>query len=259
MGSIPTTETITQKLERTRAEVRRAITDVQAVEGRFLDYETADALQRTLSTAARNLEELTITLAVMESSQTLNNLLGKILRINSDGTIPTDNPFYATAAGRNRAIWALGLRVPFTFAIQSDTGRMFINDVGGHLWEEINEGVAGANYGWDESEGATTNPGQQSPFFAYENGTGDTRGCAITGGAFYNPQTAQFPAEYVGNYFFADYCSGWIRRIDPASGNAAIPFASGASNPVDLKVGPDGSLYYLERNIGTIHKIKFTN
>ncbi len=59
-------ETITQKLERTRADVRRAITDVQAVEGRFLDYATADALQRTLSTAARHLEELTITFAVME-------------------------------------------------------------------------------------------------------------------------------------------------------------------------------------------------
>ncbi len=54
------------KLAATRAEVRRAITDVQAVEGRFLDYETADALQRTLVSAARHLEELTITLACME-------------------------------------------------------------------------------------------------------------------------------------------------------------------------------------------------
>ncbi len=59
-------ETITHKLERTRAEVRRAITDVQAVEGRFLDYETADMLQRTLSSAARNLEELTLQVAVLE-------------------------------------------------------------------------------------------------------------------------------------------------------------------------------------------------
>ncbi len=59
-------ETIAQKIEHTRAEVRRAITDVQAVEGRFLDYETADMLQRTLSSAARHLEELTITFACME-------------------------------------------------------------------------------------------------------------------------------------------------------------------------------------------------
>ncbi len=59
-------ENIMRKIERTRAEVRRAITDVQAVEGRFLDYETADALQRALSTAARHLEELTLQVAVLE-------------------------------------------------------------------------------------------------------------------------------------------------------------------------------------------------
>jgi hypothetical protein len=65
-GLTTTSETIAQKIERTRAEVRRAITDVQASEGRFLDYETADMLQRTLSSAARHLEELTITFACME-------------------------------------------------------------------------------------------------------------------------------------------------------------------------------------------------
>ena len=52
------------------------------------------------------------------TSQSLDNLLGKLLRINPDGTIPTDNPFYQTATGNNRAIWALGLRNPFTFARQ---------------------------------------------------------------------------------------------------------------------------------------------
>ena len=75
-------------------------------------------------------------------------MLGKILRINSDGTIPTDNPFFNTAPGVNRAIWALGLRNPFTFAFQPGTGRMFINDVGQKTWEEINDGIAGSNYGW---------------------------------------------------------------------------------------------------------------
>lgn len=59
-------ETITQKLEHTRAEVRRAITDVQASEGRFLDYATAEAIQRALFDAARNLQELTVSIAVME-------------------------------------------------------------------------------------------------------------------------------------------------------------------------------------------------
>jgi len=54
-----------------------------------------------------------------------------MLRINKSGTIPTDNPFYNTTSGKNRAIWALGLRNPFKFAIQPATGTMFINDVGG--------------------------------------------------------------------------------------------------------------------------------
>src|SRR4029077_7857856 len=61
------------------------------------------------------------------NSQTLANLLGKMLRINADGTIPDDNPFVGTATGQNRAIWAMGLRNPFTFAFQPGTGRMFIN------------------------------------------------------------------------------------------------------------------------------------
>jgi glucose/arabinose dehydrogenase len=61
------------------------------------------------------------------NAQSFSNLLGKMLRINPDGTIPTDNPFFSTATGNNRAIWALGLRNPFTFAFQPGTGRMFIN------------------------------------------------------------------------------------------------------------------------------------
>src|SRR5438045_3059974 len=61
------------------------------------------------------------------NAQTLSNRLGKILRYNSDGSIPTDNPFFNTATGANRAIWALGLRNPYTFSFQPGTGRMFIN------------------------------------------------------------------------------------------------------------------------------------
>ena len=69
------------------------------------------------------------------NSQTLANLLGKMLRINADGSIPTDNPFYSQATGQNRAIWAMGLRNPFTFAFQPMTARMFINDVGQTTFE----------------------------------------------------------------------------------------------------------------------------
>jgi glucose/arabinose dehydrogenase len=74
------------------------------------------------------------------NAQSLRNLKGKIVRINKDGTIPRDNPFYRRATGTNRAIWALGLRNPFSFAIQPHKGKMFINDVGEQTWEEIDRG-----------------------------------------------------------------------------------------------------------------------
>jgi glucose/arabinose dehydrogenase len=105
------------------------------------------------------------------NSQTLSNRLGKVLRINSDGTIPGDNPFFNTAAGANRSIWALGLRNPFTFAFQPGTGRLFINDVGEVTWEEINDGIAGSNYGWNISEGPTSDPRFRAPLFAYQHGS----------------------------------------------------------------------------------------
>lgn len=191
------------------------------------------------------------------NSQTLTNRLGKILRINSDGSIPTDNPFFNTAAGLNRSIWSLGLRNPYTFAFQRNTGRMFINDVGQSTWEEINDGIAGSNYGWPTTEGPTNNPNFRTPIFAYGHTVGATGGCAITGGAFYDPVTTQFPGSYFGKYFFADICSGWIRLLDPAT-NTAIDFATGINGPVDLRVSADGSLYYLARGDDAVFKIQYT-
>ena len=87
------------------------------------------------------------------NAQTIGNLLGKILRINSDGTLPADNPtsfpgIAGSTSGINRAIWSVGLRNPYTFTFQPVSGRMFINDVGQNSWEEINDGISGSNYGW---------------------------------------------------------------------------------------------------------------
>jgi glucose/arabinose dehydrogenase len=180
-------------------------------------------------------------------AQKLTNLFGKMLRINKNGTIPTDNPFYSRASGNNRAIWARGLRNPFKFAVQPATGTIFINDVGESTWEEINELKKEANYGWPVHEGVANDPPYVDPIFAYGHG-GDpaTTGCSITGGAFYNPTTTLFPPEYEGEYFFAEFCGGWIRSLDPATGKAS-GFASGLERPVDLEVSKNGELYYLAR------------
>ena len=183
---------------------------------------------------------------VASNAQSLTTLKGKILRINLDGSIPTDNPFYTTASGVNRAIWALGLRNPFRLATQPGTNKLFINDVGNSSWEEINEGIAGKNYGWPGIEGVRTNQtppaNYQDPFYAY----GHSQGCSITAGIFYNPTTAKFPNAYVGKYFFGDYCNGWIKTIDPVT-KAVANFATGINRPLDVAVAKDGTLYFIAR------------
>ena len=182
--------------------------------------------------------------AVGSNAQSLNNRLGKMLRINADGSIPADNPFFTTSTGANRAIWALGLRNPFTFAFQPLSGALFINDVGQSSWEEINLGAAGANYGWPTTEGETSDPRFESPIYAYDH----SQGCAIAGAAFHDPLTPQFPFRYWGAYFFADLCDGWIRAM--RHDRTVIDFASGISQPVDIAAAPDGSLFYLARGTG---------
>jgi glucose/arabinose dehydrogenase len=77
----------------------------------------------------------TVENATTSNSQTLGNMVGRILRINADGSITNDNRFFNQATGNSRSIWALGLRNPFTFALKPRTDRMFINDVGQNTWE----------------------------------------------------------------------------------------------------------------------------
>lgn len=190
-------------------------------------------------------------------AQSFANPFGKILRLNKDGSIPADNPFYNRTTGLARAIWALGLRNPFSFVFERGTGRMFINDVGHRTWEEINVGRAGANYGWPEFEGESDDPRFDAPLYVYAHGGGPEKGCAITGGAFYDPPTPLFPEEYHGSYLYSDYCNGWIRRFDPETGQT-FPFASGIESPLGLTVGEDGSFYYLPHHGGAVYQVRYT-
>lgn len=195
--------------------------------------------------------------AVASNAQSLATPLGKLLRINPDGSIPTDNPFFSSTTEINRAIWALGLRNPFNFSFDPGSGTLFINDVGQNTWEEINEGIRGANYGWPTTEGPTSDARFVGPIFSYTHSSG----CSIIGSTFYRPTTPQFPASYLGKYFFGDFCGGWIRVLDPANDTAA-DFATGISALVDLQVAADGSLYYLSRGgsstAGAVFQVRFT-
>jgi glucose/arabinose dehydrogenase len=184
------------------------------------------------------------------NAQDLTSRLGKILRVKADGNIPSDNPFLAQTQGPGQAIWALGLRNPFTFAFAPGSGRLLINDVGASAWEEIDVGQPGANYGWPDSEGSVgLRPGFSGPLYAYGHGSGPFQGCAITGGTFYDPPVPLFPPALVGSYFFADYCGAWVHRLDPGQPEVALSFLDGIGGPVDLSVGPDGALYVLSRDL----------
>src|SRR4051812_26095176 len=109
--------------------------------------------------------------AVPANAQSLNTRLGKLLRINPDGSIPTDNPFYTQVSGANRAIWARGLRNPYTFAVDPAGGQIHINDVGQDVWEEVDHGVRGANYGWPQTEGPDPAgvSGVPYPLYSYQH------------------------------------------------------------------------------------------
>ena len=205
------------------------------------------------------------------SGQQLTNLRAKVLRIAPDGSIPTDNPFYGSTTGQNQAIYAIGIRNPFTMDIHPTDGRILVGDVGADDWEELNVVVAGGNYGWSAWEGpGNPNPTHIEPVYSYLHGdlpgTPGVDDCAIMAGDFYLPATTMFPASYVGDFFISDHCENWIRIVD---GNtyAVSNFATNIDTfSVDLEVSPDGALYYLSRNsqynpttnLGSLHRIEYT-
>jgi glucose/arabinose dehydrogenase len=180
------------------------------------------------------------------NSQSMDTLLGKVIRINADGTIPEDNPFYESATGDNRAIYALGFRNPFSFAV-SPSGVIHVNDVGETSFEEINLLAPGANYGWPVCEGPCGPPNLSytDPLYWY----GRVDGRAITAGVFYDG--ADLPLDHQGDYFFADYLGRWIKRL-----NSGTPLAieTGGDQTIALDVGPDGFLYSLALNNGRIYR-----
>ncbi|MDW3176515.1 MAG: PQQ-dependent sugar dehydrogenase [Acidimicrobiia bacterium] len=209
------------------------------------------------------------------NGQDRTNLKGTVLRLNTDGSIPTDNPFYTELTGTNRAIYAYGLRNPWQTAKHPITGEIFISDVGSSDYEELNVLAPGANYGWFIAEGPKdpNDPAQASfvdplwafPHFGVEQGA-PFEGCAIIGGSFYETPNPTFPNEYRGQYFTGDYCTGRIVTVDPDTGQASV-FMDGFVEMVDMAVSPtNGDLYYIDRSFngdnvfpkGGVGKVTYT-
>lgn len=187
--------------------------------------------------------------------QDLDQPLGKILRVNRDGSPASDNPYYDAGDGISWRdhVWAAGLRNPFSGDIDPVTGQYFINDVGEVTWEEINDATdPGHNFGWPTTEGMfnpATFPDFTNPTVAYNHG----EDCAITGGAFNSfvtPPVAGFPVEFNGHYFYSQFCAGRILVIDPDNPGDADEFITDAAFPMNIEFGPDGSMYYIARGAG---------
>jgi glucose/arabinose dehydrogenase len=163
-------------------------------------------------------------------------------------------------------IFATGLRNPYRIALDPDDDsgpqRLFINDVGGGAWEEIDDAVAGADYGWNLREGpckvGSTNdcapdPRFVDPVHAYPHSTGCR---TITGGAFV-PNGSNWPAEWRTRYLFADYICDRLFWIDENSPATSHGFATGAG-ATHLAFGPDGALYYTDLGNGEVRRIVYT-
>ena len=182
------------------------------------------------------------------NSQDTTNLSGKILRIRDDGSIPQDNPFYQRYSGKNRSIFAMGLRNPFNMAIDPSSGKILVTDVGQGDFEEINILEAGANYGWPLVEGPGTNQNfperYKDPFFYYSH----DQGCAIVGLEVTGVNHKEQDPDLEGAILYADYCDGYIKYLP--EGDRANPqiFASQIERPLQIiEHRQNGQLYLLTR------------
>ncbi len=206
-------------------------------------------------------------------AQTTSNILGKMLRLDVNVPfphIPSDNPFVGNAAYVPH-IWAIGVRNPWRFSFDRETGDMWMGDVGQNSREELNfqpvSSSGGENYGWRCMEGfnctglsgCTCNaPELTLPVHTYNTGAN----CSITGGFRYR---GSLMPSMVGHYFFGDYCSGRIWTFLPGptgvpmggvvdqTANLALP---GSENITSFGEDANGELYVLDASGGEIWRLE---
>lgn len=196
-----------------------------------------------------------------DRAQDLNNLLGKILRIDVDHpdganpySSPADNPFFGGVAGRDE-IYAFGVRNPWRFSFDRLTGDLYVGDVGQNAWEEIDIITKGGNYGWRVTEGKHCNPsigggvcsmsGLIPPIAEYVHSGGR---CSITGGYLYRGGNQTLPS---GTYVYADFCTGEIFSLVGSEQNVLLDTGINISS-----FGEDdaGEIYVVGLG-GTVHRL----
>jgi glucose/arabinose dehydrogenase len=199
------------------------------------------------------------------NAQSLSTLLGKLLRISPEPTgarpytIPADNPFVGNDAARPE-IWAYGLRNPWRFSFDRQTGDLWIGDVGQDAFEEVDvelEGSAGgSDFGWDRFEGTHRFEGDADrrdtvlPVYEYAH---DGSVCAVTGGYVYRGEAIP---SLQGAYVFGDFCSGRLEALRLGDGDASGPVSLGPVVPNLASFGEDadGELYALSLS-GVVYRL----
>jgi glucose/arabinose dehydrogenase len=197
-------------------------------------------------------------------AQNPDSLLGKLLRIDVNGgdpyAIPNGNPY--KNGGGAPEIWALGLRNPWRFAFDPPRGLLYIADVGEVTWEEVDvepASQAGLNYGWRIMEGAhcfnpdpCSSAGLMLPRVEYSHADG----CAVMGGFVYRGALSPM---LVGEYFFSDLCSGWLRSFTFANNAVATRTLwtpdIGLNSPHSFGQDARGEIYVVDGGAGTVYRI----
>jgi len=199
------------------------------------------------------------------NGQSLSALLGKMLRIDprpsgeSAYGIPPDNPF-VDRSGARPEIWAYGLRNPWRYSFDRETGDLWIGDVGQSAWEEVDFQPSGSsggeNYGWNRMEGAHAYDGADPPadvirpVFEYSH---DGGGCTVVGGYVYRGESIP---DLVGAYVFADLCLGRLEAIRVEDGRVTGHRVLGPVVPNVSSFGEDaqGELYAISLG-GAVYRL----
>ena len=185
--------------------------------------------------------------------QNLGTLLGSILRIDVrtlDGTgdyaVPDDNPFVGERGARPE-IWAYGLRNPWRFSFDRESGELWAGDVGQNEFEEIDLVVRGGNYGWNVMEASScfqTDSCAREDFIGPIAEYGRDGGCSVTGGYVYRGE--RLPS-LIGAYLYGDFCSGriWALRAEDGQSTETRQIANTNLQISSFAEGPDGEVYIL--------------
>lgn len=206
-------------------------------------------------------------------SQDINSLAGKVIRVSPSGQGLPDNPFWNGDPDHSASkVWAYGMRNAFRYTFRPGTNTPFIGDVGWSEYEEIDAGSRGGNYGWPCYEGRTFRPlhyiGNPVCVALYAQGVDavippmyewyhNHEGRCAIGGPFYT--ATNYPEEYRGAYFFGDCAVGYIKYMHVDAENqitsGPFDFAETEAGPVQIELGPDGNLYYLEIASGNLYRV----